>query len=68
MTLFGSNYRWWEEREMENSVRHAPDEEWCADTLIKLTRGVTAYRLEMPEICDDAAQDHIPLVLCFDLS
>lgn len=49
---------------MEDSVRHAPDEDWCADTLIKLTRGVTAYRLEMPESCDDAAQDHTPLVLC----
>jgi pimeloyl-ACP methyl ester carboxylesterase len=45
-------------------VRHAPDEEWCADTLIKLTRGVTAYRLDLPETSDDATQDHIPLVVC----
>lgn len=25
---------------------------------------MTAYRLDVPENCDDAAQDHIPLVLC----
>ena len=42
---------------MEESA-HAPDEDYCADTLIKLTRGVTAYRLDVPENCDGAGQDH----------
>ncbi len=45
-------------------ARHSPDEEWCADTLIKLTRGVTAYRLEIPESSNDAQADHVPLVVC----
>ena len=47
-----------------NTAKHSPDEEWCADTLIKLTRGVTAYRLEIPECTKDAQTDHVPLVVC----
>ena len=58
------------EKTMEGNIRyadcapHSPDEEWCADTLIKLTRGVTAYRLEIPESSNDAQVDHVPLVVC----
>ncbi len=48
----------------DHEAPHSPDEEWCADTLIKLTRGVTAYKLERPESCNDAQVDHVPLVVC----
>ena len=47
---------------LEMVDRQHPDEDWCANTLVKLSRGVTAYRLDKPVI-EDAQTDYVPLVV-----
>ena len=39
-----------------------PDEDWCADTKIVLSRGITAFRYDEPD--QDGQADHVPLVVC----
>ena len=39
-----------------------PDSDFCAHTLISLSTGITAYRLDDPPC--DAQANHIPLVVC----
>ena len=39
--------------------------DFCADSLVKLTHGITAYRfLEPSNVTDDAAADKLPLIVC----
>jgi pimeloyl-ACP methyl ester carboxylesterase len=42
----------------------APDEDFCADSLIKLSHGITAYRLIEPSTVDDENADTIPVIVC----
>jgi len=42
----------------------APDADFYADALVKLSNGVTAYRLIEPSTVTDAVSDSIPLIVC----
>lgn len=49
---------------------HPPDESFCANTYVKLSRGITAYRLMEPALAspevlaDDNPRTSLPLVVC----
>lgn len=42
----------------------APDSDFCADSLVKLTNGVTAYRLTEPATTTNESADLLPVVVC----
>jgi hypothetical protein len=49
---------------LEAQCEDAPDIDFCANTLVKLTHGVTAYRLIEPSTAVDEDAHLIPLVVC----
>ena len=42
----------------------SPDNDFCADSLVKLTNGVTAYRLTEPATTTNENADLLPVVVC----
>jgi hypothetical protein len=51
-------------RHREDPAAIAPDADFCAESLIKLSHGVTAYRLIEPSTAEDDAADEIPVIVC----
>lgn len=41
-----------------------PDVDFCADSLVKLSNGITAYRLTEPSTATNESADSLPLVIC----
>ena len=61
---FGSSQARQQQQRLEAQSEDSPDSDFCADTLVKLSNGVTAYRLIEPSTSLDTEADQIPLVIC----
>eukprot|EP01035_Chromulina_nebulosa_P017088 gene17088-22601_t len=47
-----------------NDGDQSPDNDFCASTFMKLTHGITAYRLLEPALVPDELIDKLPLIVC----
>jgi pimeloyl-ACP methyl ester carboxylesterase len=59
---------WWccggQQSHNDMDINNSPDAEFHADSLIKLTHGVTAYRVIEPKDIGSRSLDTVPIIVC----